>query len=132
MSHILNTLLPMDGYVCWNSKCYLLGLSFYDEGKQISIFGFVSSIQMEVCHFRFLFAADKRKLPFSICSRTMYILYSIHIHVHIHILLFQTENGSPEVFSLICSLFAHYTKERLSYVHLLTKKQTEVIGLYIY
>jgi hypothetical protein len=54
------------------------------------------------------------------------------MHIHIHIMPFQTENGSPDIFSFIFLLFAHRTKERLSYVHLLTKKQMEVIRLQIY
>jgi hypothetical protein len=64
----------------------------------------------------------------------VYIIY-IHIHIHIHIPIYimplQTEDGKwkPRCFSLIRLLFAHRTNGSLSFVRLLTKKQTEVIRL---
>ncbi len=51
-----------------------------------------------------------------------------YIYVLVSMLLFQTENGkqNPRRFSLIHFLFAHCNGS-LSIVHLLTKKQREVI-----
>ncbi len=41
--------------------------SFADQGKQTSVFPFPFAAKTEVCCFRFMFAANKEKLPFSIC-----------------------------------------------------------------
>jgi hypothetical protein len=43
-------------------------LSFADQGKQTFVFRFHLQQQMELYHFCFLFAANKRKLPFSVSS----------------------------------------------------------------
>jgi hypothetical protein len=47
----------------------------------------------------------------------------IYIYIYINILPFEMENKQ---FSLIRLLFAHHANVSLSFVHLLTKKQTEV------
>jgi hypothetical protein len=43
-------------------------LSFVNQGKQTSVFHYFCSKQMEDCRFRFPFADNKWKLPFSISS----------------------------------------------------------------
>jgi hypothetical protein len=51
----------------------------------------IVSKQAKVCRFHFLFAENKRKLPFSVRSGNMEMKIWRH----------QTENGSPGIFSLI-------------------------------
>jgi hypothetical protein len=53
----------IDGHFCGNS-IRRLPLSFADQGKQTSVSISVSSKQTEIFCFRFLFAENKRKLPF--------------------------------------------------------------------
>ncbi len=65
-------------------------------------------------------------------SETIYV-YNIHIlYIYMYLLPFQMEDGKrkPKRFSLIRLPFAHRTNTvSLSFVHLLTKKQTEVVRL---
>jgi hypothetical protein len=53
----------IDGHVCWNNRrlpAYRLPTKEDKHPFSVSIY----SKQTEVCHFRFLFAENKRKLPF--------------------------------------------------------------------
>jgi hypothetical protein len=68
--------------------------------------------------------------------KNILILIHIHIHVYIYIHIFiyyrfkrKTKNGSPGLFPYSNLPFAHRTNESLSFVHFLTKNQTEVIRL---
>ncbi len=90
----------------------------------------VCSKQTEVCLFSFVFAANKRKLPFSI-SYVFYIYLCCCFNIHM--LPFQMENGKwkPRRFFLICLSFPHHANGSLLFVRLLTKKETEVIRFQI-
>jgi hypothetical protein len=60
-----------------------------------------------------------------------YIYTHIHTSAYIYILPFLTENRKqkPRCFALIHLWFAHCTTRNLSFIHLLMKKQMEVICL---
>jgi hypothetical protein len=101
-------------------------LSFADQGKQTSVFSVsVFSKQTEVCHFRFPFAKNKRKLPFSVSS-VFRVRNSVNMEIETSNRKRKTEAQAIFLNSLtICSS----CKRKLSFVRLLTKKQTEVIRL---
>ncbi len=90
----------------------------------------VCSKQTELCLFSFVFAANKRKLPFSISS--VYYIYLCGCF-NIYILPFQMKNGKqkPRQFFLIRLPFPYRSNGSLLFVHLLTKKETEVIRFQI-
>jgi hypothetical protein len=67
-------------------------LSFANQGKQTLFSVSVGSKQTEVCHFRFPFAANKWKLPFSVS-------FIFRKYIYIYMLPYQTENRSPGNFS---------------------------------
>jgi hypothetical protein len=77
----------MDGHVCFNSNLWLLFIVCWPRKT----------------NFHFPFAANQRKLPFSVSSLfrvcVLYIYIIIYIYIYIYMLLFQTENGSPGDFS---------------------------------
>jgi hypothetical protein len=92
-------------------------VSFADQGKQTSVS--VGSKQTEVCRFRFPFAANKQKLP-SVCGIPETWRHGIQI---------SNRKQKLRRFSLIHLPFAHCANVSLSFVRLLTNKQTEVIHL---
>jgi hypothetical protein len=79
---------------------------------------FVYSTQTEVYRFRFPFAGNKQKLPFSISS-----VFCLRSSGNV-----ETSNGKREArqFSLIRLTFAPHANGSLSIVRLLMKKETEV------
>jgi hypothetical protein len=81
---------------------------FADQGKQTSV-------------FRFRFRKTKRSLPlpFSVCRKQTEVAVYMETWRH------QMENGSPGG----SPSFVHRANRSLSFVRLLTKKQTEVIRL---
>jgi hypothetical protein len=85
----------------------------------------VCSNQTEVCHFRFLFAVIKWKLPFPL------VLFFVYKYKYTQMLPFHMENGKlmARQFSLICLPIAYWANTSLLFAHLLTKKQAEVIHL---
>ncbi len=60
----------LDGHVCWNSNRLL---AFADHGQKYFRFPIpIACKQTDVCRFRFAFAANKQKLPFSISGIRKY------------------------------------------------------------
>jgi hypothetical protein len=110
-------------------------LSFANQEKQTSVFCFRLQ-QTEVCRFRFPFAENKWKLPFSICG-----IPEMWRHGHGEIETWRNRQGDmetrrnvdikkkvkqkPRRFSVICLMFAHRANESLSFVCFLAKKRTE-------
>ncbi len=84
--------------------------------------------------FRFFLPTKENKLPFSVY---IYIVTDVNISIYIYlyiksyiyVLPFQTENGSRGDFPLLRLPFAHHANGSLSFVRLLTKKQTELFRL---
>ncbi len=83
-------------------------LSFADQEKLIPFPVSICSKQTEVCHFRSPFAANKRKLPFSISSVFHVCLclgcVCVHVYIFIH---FKRKTESQAIFLnpfTICSL----------------------------
>jgi hypothetical protein len=76
----------VDGHVCWISSFTICRLPTKENKLPFSVF----SKQMYVCRFRFPFAANKRKLPFSVspffcvCA-CVYIYIYIYVYIHIYI-----------------------------------------------
>jgi hypothetical protein len=91
----------------------------------------VCSKQMKVCHFRFLFAANKRKLPISVIS--FFCINGIYIYIetatYMYICCSFKQKTEAQVIFLhqftVCSSY----KWKFLLVSLLMKKQTEVIPL---
>ncbi len=86
--------------------------------------------QMEICHFRFQFAENKQKLPFSmrvyVCVRVCTCVEVVCVCIYMQ--QFPMENGKrkPSRFVLILSSYAHRANGSLRLIYLLTKNQTEV------
>jgi hypothetical protein len=99
-------------------------LSFANQGKQTLFSVSVGSKQTEVCHFRFPFAANKWKLPFSVS-----FIFRKYIYIYAAV---SNRKQKPRQFFLIRSPFAHHANRSLSFVCLLMKKQMEVICLQMY
>ncbi len=121
-------------------------LLFSDQGKQTSV-SIPFPANTEVCRFRFLsvwfsvyiFIYGKRnwrKTATSVCyilkhQLNVYLCkYAANMYIYIYIYAaVSNRKQKPRWLSLICLPFAHRTNESLLFVHLLAKKQTEVIHL---
>ncbi len=94
-------------------------LSFADQGKQTSVFLF------------FLYQRNG-SLPFSVCSKQIcrsrcFPLVTFSIYIYIYICCHFKRKQNPRQFAFIHLLFDYYANRSL-FVHVLTKKHTEVIS----
>jgi hypothetical protein len=82
----------------------------------------VCRTQTEVCSFRFPYAANRRKLPFSVSSVIcIYVLKSQTIYIYMHYIYMCVY----VIYIYVCLLIV----QTESFVRLFTKKQTKVIRL---
>jgi hypothetical protein len=82
---------------------------------------------MEVCRFRFLFAANKPKLLFFLDPFSVYAYIYIYIYIYAVGSKGKQEMEAQTIFLKISLPFAYRANGSLSFVHLLTTKLTEVI-----
>jgi hypothetical protein len=75
-----------------------------------------------------LFADQENKLPFSIsvCSKQIEVFCFHFLYIYIYMLPFRRK-AEAQAISPNPLPFAHHANGSLSFVHLLTKKQTKVI-----
>ncbi len=84
------------------------------------------SKQAEVCYFCFPIAANKRKSPFFVSSVCMCVYIYLHLYFYLYAAI-PNRKRKPRQFSLIRLLLTHCANGSLSFVHLLIRKQTQVI-----